>query len=400
MGPMKLYFDFRDIFRAPRLALSGKKIWIFILANIVGFIQYWILSYLSLALSGKAISDLWATYGLYPYVCCGGPWYAQAIYYIGVFIWIFALYLACTAVARVTYKQLKGDEFFSSGDAWKYVKKHWHPVLFTGISTLLIIVFFVSLAALAALLGKIPYVGEILFFSPLYLIYFFGALFTIYTAIVFVIGLIYTPAIVAAYEEDTMGTVFQSYSLTWSQPWRIIAYNAILLPLVGLGMGIMKHLWIMTYSFVNYIFGFSWFMGGKLDRIMDLATRTITPGNGFFSGWGHSHCPFHDIFPFQSMAATTNLSGTEIFAAFIVSIFLFILTLAVISYGLSILSVGYTLMFVIFKHKSDDDNLLERKDEDELEEEEENETIEDLEESTEEAPAENEEDTTSEKEEE
>jgi len=26
MDPMKLYFDVRDIFRAPRLALSGKKV--------------------------------------------------------------------------------------------------------------------------------------------------------------------------------------------------------------------------------------------------------------------------------------------------------------------------------------------------------------------------------------
>ena len=31
MGPLDLYFDVRDIFRAPRLALSGKKIWIFMI---------------------------------------------------------------------------------------------------------------------------------------------------------------------------------------------------------------------------------------------------------------------------------------------------------------------------------------------------------------------------------
>ena len=30
MDSMKLYFDVRDIFRAPRLALSGKKIIVFI----------------------------------------------------------------------------------------------------------------------------------------------------------------------------------------------------------------------------------------------------------------------------------------------------------------------------------------------------------------------------------
>ena len=35
MEPMKLYFDVRDIFRAPRLALSGKKIWIFLVANVI-----------------------------------------------------------------------------------------------------------------------------------------------------------------------------------------------------------------------------------------------------------------------------------------------------------------------------------------------------------------------------
>ena len=38
MQPMKLYFDVRDIFRAPRLALSGKKIIVFIQANLIGYL--------------------------------------------------------------------------------------------------------------------------------------------------------------------------------------------------------------------------------------------------------------------------------------------------------------------------------------------------------------------------
>ena len=53
----------------------------------------------------------------------------------------------------------------------------------------------------------------------------------------------------------------------------------------------------------------------------------------------------------------------------ILSCFLFIIVLAVASYGLSILSVSETLMYIIFKKKSDDDNLLDHKDEDELEDE-------------------------------
>tara|TARA_B100001029_G_C14673798_1_gene240942 strand:+ start:114 stop:353 length:240 start_codon:yes stop_codon:yes gene_type:complete len=46
---------------------------------------------------------------------------------------------------------------------------------------------------------------------------------------------------------------------------------------------------------------------------------------------------------------------------------------SIISYGLSILSVGETLMFIIFKKKSDDDEILSRKDEDEIEEDMDNE---------------------------
>ena len=54
MDPMKIYFDVRDIFRAPRLALSGKKIIIFMQANLVGYAVYWVLNYLGAAAHGMA----------------------------------------------------------------------------------------------------------------------------------------------------------------------------------------------------------------------------------------------------------------------------------------------------------------------------------------------------------
>ena len=49
MEPMNLHFDVRDIFRSPRLALSGKKIWIFLSANVIGYVAYFILNYIALA---------------------------------------------------------------------------------------------------------------------------------------------------------------------------------------------------------------------------------------------------------------------------------------------------------------------------------------------------------------
>lgn len=347
MGSIKLYFDVRDIFRAPRLALSGKKIWIFIVGNLGGFILYWIFSYLALALAGESFTSALAKHGLYP--CLFGyeaEWYAWVTYFIGVEAWIIAIYLAATAVSRVTLKQLKGNDFFSAGDAWTFVQKHWHPVAFAPLSITLIIVFFMSFAGAFAFMGKIPYVGEFLFAVP-YLFYFFGSVFTIYTAFVLLVSLHYTPAIVGTYEEDTMGTVFQSYSITWSQPWRVIAYHIVLIVLLIIAIPIFTFFWYAGYGLVNYVFACEWFMGGKLTGIMDYAVSLVCPVIPSVSG---------------------PLSGTESVAGVILAISLFLIGLSIFSYGLSTVSVAETIMFIVFKKKSDDDDLLERKDEDELEE--------------------------------
>ena len=72
---------------------------------------------------------------------------------------------------------------------------------------------------------------------------------------------------------------------------------------------------------------------------------------------------------FRSPVSSGSLSGTESIATFIVGVFLFLITLSFFSYFLSILSVGETIMFTIFRKKSDDDNILDRKDEEELEDE-------------------------------
>lgn len=396
MSPMKLYFDVRDIFRAPRLALSGKKILVFIQALLIGYLAYLILTYISFGLAGYAFSDMWTRYGLYPCLLGNpGPWFAYLIYWIGSILLLLAINFGCTAVSRITYKQLKGDEFFSSGDAWKYVKKHWHPVVFTSVSFLFILAFFFGLAAFFGLLGKIPYVGEFLFVIP-YLLYFFGAIFTIYTAIVFGVSFIYTPAIISAYEEDTMGTVFNSYSITWSQPWRIILYHLVLLPIGILAFKIFSWIWMGGFHLINWFFGCEWFMGSKLANIVAYASNIVFPdslcrltssicniGHHAASCAGHvstscakhvSACCNGNLFAHCDTIANVDLasiSGTETAAGVILAVFLFLLIFSVAAYVLSIFSVGETLMFVIFKKKSDDDNILERKDEDELEEEDE-----------------------------
>ena len=377
MEPMKLYFDVRDIFRAPRLALSGKKIWIFLVANLIGYVCYFILNYIALALSGVSFGQTWSTQGLYPCLYpVGGPWYAWLIFWGGVLDWFFAIHLACTAVSRVTYKQLKGDEFYSSADAWKYIKKHWHPVIFTSVSMVLILFFFIAMAAIFALLGMIPYLGDFLFVLP-YIFYLFGAIFTVYTAAVFLISFIYTPAIVGTIEEDTMGAVFNSYSITWSQPWRIIIYHAILLPISIFSLAVFKFTTFSGMKLLDAVFGNEILMGQKLANIVGTAGQTVWPEN-LFSSVVNNWYNLNDFYTYYTPPVPASLSGTECVGAYIVGLFLFLITLTFLSYFLSILSVGETLMFTIFRNNSDEDNILQRKDEEELEAEEDTDSNEDF----------------------
>ena len=366
MGQMDLYFNIKDIFRAPRLALSGKKIWIFMIGNLAGFVSYWILTYFAFALAGMPVGDMIMKYGLYP--CLFGnsaPWFSWCVYFFGCTLWVIAVLLSSTAVSRVTLKQLKGNDFFSGNDAWSYVHKHWHPVVFTSVAIVLIIVFFLAFAALFGLICKIPYLGPFFYTLP-YPLYIIGSIFTVYTGIVFIISMNYAPAIVGTYEEDTMGTVFQSYAITWSQPWRIIVYNVILWPLVYVSITLFSWFLHAGIGLMNLVFGF--IMGESLNNIFSFSTSIVFPDT--IVTYITSYLSMVDLsylLPNVS-SMSISLSGVESLSGIILSFFLFLMALSVLSYGCSVIAVGHTLEFIIYKQKSDDDNLLERKDEDELEE--------------------------------
>ena len=375
MQPMKLYFDVRDIFRAPRLALSGKKIIVFIQANLIGYFAYWIFNYLGAMVHGVSFSDTWSMYGLYPCLLTieSLPLLPCILFWAGIVFWFFAISLGSTAVSRITYRQLKGDEFYSGSDAWNYVKRHWHPIIYSSISLLLILVFLFVVAGILGLIGKIPYVGEFLFVLP-YLLYFFGSVFTIYTGIVLLVSLIYTPSIVATYEEDTMGTVWHNFSITWGQPWRMFSYHFVLLPILLIGGYLFSHFWMSGYSLINNVFGHDWLMGTKLMNIVGWASQAVHP-EALCSLIGNN-CSICNVCSTGCLscgsilsASAMNVTGTEQIAAFILAIFLFLIMVSAVSYTMSIFAVGETLMFIILKNRTDNDNILEKNDEDDVDDE-------------------------------
>ena len=387
MSKYNLHFNYKDIFLAPRLALSPKKIWVFIIGNLSGYVIYWILSYLSLTISGIEINEAITEYGLFP--CLYGnsaPLVSWLIYYTGICIWLFFVLISCTAVSRITIKQLQGDNFYSADDALDYVMKKWRSIVFTPISVIFIIITFVIIACVFALIGNIPIVGKLLF-PLLYIFYFFGSIFTVFSLFVLIISLLFGPAIIGSYEEDTIGTVFHSYQITFNQPWRIITYNSILVTLAIIFINIFSWFYSVSFNLINQIFGY--FMGIKLENIMGYAVSIVDTSwiSNNFSTLKISM--EQELFGTLTMATdmiefilsllvkfsslillalpnfsiesySGSLSAIETISGLLLSIPLIFLTISVLSYGLAILSVGETIIFIIFKKIMDKENILIR----------------------------------------
>ena len=393
MSEYNLHYNYRDLFLAPRLALSPKKIWVFIFGNLCGYIAYWILSYLSLVFSGVQINDAISDYGLFP--CLYGnsaPLISWLIYYSGIGTWLFFILISITAVSRITIRQLKGDNFFSANDALDYAMKKWKSVIFARLSIIFIIFILFIIACIFAMIGSLPLIGD-LSLPLFYIFYFLGGIFTVYSFIVFMVSLFFSPVIIGAIEEDTIGAVFHSYQISFNQPWRIITYHALLIPQIIIFINIFSWFYSMSFSLINLIFGY--FMGGRFDNILGYAVSIVDTSwissdtsklniileKDLFGPLAmasdliefilNSLIKFFSLFlmalpNFYFDSYSESLTAIETISGILLSIPLILLTLSVISYGLSILSVGETIIFIIFKKIMDGDNILSLNNEEDI----------------------------------
>ena len=125
-----------------------------------------------------------------------------------------------------------------------------------------------------------------------------------------------------------MGTVWHNFSITWGQPWRIILYHAALVPVLVLGAYLFSHVWISGYGLINAVFSHEWLMGSKLLNIVGWATQAVHPG-ALCTLLGNicsicSTC-YSGCASCGSLLTSSGvaLSGTELVAAIILSVFLF-----------------------------------------------------------------------------
>ncbi len=347
----KLHFDIRDIFRTVRLGWSGKKIWVGLCGLILAYAGYSILVTVAHLLSGATWSGVWHRYGLFPGALWGElPLVGIVVHVVAMLFALAVIFLTSCMICKITYQQLRGDDFFSSGDAWRFIKANWSGVLFGPVAALALFVFFLVAGMIMGWVAHlVPVAGELLFalsFIPI----FFAALVAVFIAIAFVVAFAMSPAIVGTVGEDTLEVVIQSFSLAWSQPWRLVFYTAWMVVSVTIGATLLYSFMIASFCLITWACGLS--MDVKLANMFQIA-RHYVPFD--FTTWK----PVMEHLP-----APGTPSGAEVWSGRILGVMLCLLTGVFISYVQSAYASGLSLIYVILRRRKDDENLLEWEDED------------------------------------
>lgn len=360
----KLYFDFRDIFRAARMGFKGKKILMHFLGLMLGYVIYEILVYLT-ALSGgnQYAGEIWQKYGLNPLLFLM-PTNSNSVadisiitivaMLIGGICWLIIYLLFSTAVCKVAVEELRGDDFYSIREAIKFATKNGKSIYVSVLGLIAIIIFCLFWSSLVGLIDLIPKVEVISkhLGTPITTfltvpIYFLG-LFMILTLFAFIFGLSLIPAIVAVTGEDTFETIYQLYATIWNQPWRLVLYNKLLWIISLLGIIIFA-----SISFAGtYIAYLPSMLLAKQESfyIADIIARALK-----IVGAG---CLIQ-IIPGANLATASSMTWTLDLSTFFLFVSFIIIGAIIMAYPLAICSCGQTLIYVILRRKTTDENMLE-----------------------------------------
>ena len=353
-------FDFRDVFRAARLGLSSKKMWVMLISLLSIHVIYFVFGYMALLLCDFSLAEIWHSFGLFPLAVVDQfSWLSWMAYLLGIVTCLIVYLFASTVVGRITYRQLRDDDFCTVGEAIRFTARHWKAALVSPFSYVLIVAFFAFCGLILGLVARIPWIGELgfsVFLVPVVFVAAFVALIGVATVLSFALG----PAIVASTGEDTMETCIQSFSTLWSQPWRVVAYEALLKIMTAIATGIFGFFVFAALLLVYWICGI--FMGPKLANIASVAIHYL-PTCPFFQGIPRCLSIFQADSWLPVLPVTQTMGTTGQIAAVICGLSLVVIMWVPVSYAWSTLAAGQTIIYAILRKKKDDDNLLERTEE-------------------------------------
>lgn len=357
-------YSFKDIPRAMKLGFSAKKIWVGMLGVMLSTVFYSVFTYLALITSGSYFNEIWRIWHFIPIPI--GETYNTLGYILlifGIALAIIILLYTQLAISKITFEQLKGNEFYEINAALSYAIKKGSPLIFSPFTILFIIILFIIGGIILGVIAKIPILGKIIFvlMAPFS---FFASMFIIYLFFGIIVTLFFAPSVLSSQDADTFDVLFESFSILNEQVHRFILYEIILAISALLSSSIFiwvegRAIWIMEKVFTLNIA-----LGERFHDIEKIALYYF-PQSPLFSKfeWLLSSLKVESII--YNVPEIANVSKEIYFTGVFFAAFLYILFFMTLSYFYSVVSSGHLLSYLaIAKHKdgieylkSEEDNI-------------------------------------------
>jgi hypothetical protein len=349
MQPVDLHGNWRDIPNAGRRALSARKLALHARGVFLAYLILVVLFYAGSMLSSIPFGAVWNEYGLsLLQMLFRDP--PSRLAFAGVVVAALATILISvhygTAVSRLTYAQLRGDYFYTTRSALAFANRHaWEAA--QAVAFFVVVVAAIRLFAfLAGALGRIPVVGEwmaaigSLFLVPAYIAGLAMSLFTVLIGF----ALLLSPSIVGVVGANVVETTYQLFTTLWNQPWRLLGYTLLvfLTQCVALATLYAMSAWgffmLLDAAAVGY---------PPLEDAFQTAAHIVWGGQlpvGQGLGW--------------RFVRTNGLSPAMNVTVVFATLSFLAVTVAWLSYGLCIASVGTTLTYINLRRRIRGDNVL------------------------------------------
>lgn len=351
----ELRFDFRDIPSCARHGLSARKVWIYFKALVLTWAVWDLFIYLGFLAAGEDMGARWDLSVLLPLP--GGlfwtSWLAVCFLAVAVLLMLHILLRASLKVSRLTFQQIRGDDFYSGAEASRFCSGHGSPLVAVPILLAIAVVLGLLSGWGAGLVSRIPSAGPVI--AALLALPLWGImLLVVLTCFAFILSFMLLPAIVAATRGDSFESVFELFSTMTSQPWRVFVY------------------WILSVIFIAL--GGAVFLFFSSSAAVLLAWTTgIGAGDGGFGAAMASGPQMlaPEVLPFFSGLVVPVSSGSQAWtgaAGTIAGVSGAAVFLVLVSYLLSCCSSAWTMIYLGLRKRKDGVDLLEEADREDMRE--------------------------------
>ncbi|MDI6704459.1 MAG: hypothetical protein QME40_07305 [bacterium] len=215
--------NWRDLFQGVRFCFDPKKVFVQVGGLGIAIIVMAIFLLLGIGVSGLEGLDFFTTLDITQF----SPW-GMVISVIGVILGFFIYFITNGMVSRFAAVNILKDESIGMSTAVKFGFKNIRALIFSPISLLIFIFFIALFLFIGGLIGRIPYIGQLIVsFSPI-LVFIFGLL-ILFLTLVLLFGLVLLPPIIAVEEDDTISALGDLFSLVTSHFWRLIGYEILVI---------------------------------------------------------------------------------------------------------------------------------------------------------------------------